>query len=138
MSAEGAHGRRSWVLRFLAVLAGLVVTASVAMAASLGGLSSQQLGANTTVVASCDTNGVSLSYTTAYNATAGRYDVTSATVSGIAAACAGQTLSLTLADAGFVALGSGSATVSGTSQTVTFSPGIDAEAVARAAVVITG
>lgn len=133
----GSARRHRWA-RALALFGALVVACSVAMAASLGGLSAQQLGANTTVVAPCDTNGVTLAYTTGYNPTAGRYDVTSATVSGIAAACIGQTLALTLADSSFAALGSGTATVTGANQTVTFTPSVDAEAVVRAAVVITG
>lgn len=133
----GTARRHRWA-RTLALFGALVVTCSVAMAASLGGLSAQQLGANTTVVAPCDTNGVNLTYTTGYNATAGRYDVTSATVSGIAAACTGQNLALTLADSSFAALGSGTATVTGASHTVTFTPTVNAEAVVRAAVVISG
>ncbi len=138
MTTVNDPGRRRRRARFLAVLAAIIVGVSVASAASLGGLSAQQLGANTAVVAACDGDGVTLTYTTAYNGAAGRYDVTSATVSGIAAACVGQQLSITLADSTFAALGSGSATVSGASQTVTFTPSIDAEAVTRAAVVITG
>ena len=60
----------------LAVAAVAVAAFGAASAASLGGLSSAEVGANDTVVASCDTDGVSMTYTTAYDATASKYQVT--------------------------------------------------------------
>lgn len=111
---------------------------AVASAASLGGLNTTSLGADNGAVASCDTDGVALAYTTAYSATDGRYKVTSVTVSGIATpACDGKTLRVTLSDAAFVSLGTGSATVlAGGSQAVAITPNADAELAVNAAVVI--
>lgn len=103
----------------LAVAAVAVAAFGAASAASLGGLSSAKVGSNDTVVASCDTDGVALSYTTAYNATASKYQVTSATVSGIAAPCIGQTLAVTVKDASGASLGTGTIAVTGTSHTIT-------------------
>ncbi|MGZ4678413.1 MAG: hypothetical protein ACXVJ7_00895 [Acidimicrobiia bacterium] len=124
-----------------AILAGAAALGVVgASAASLGGITSSSLGADTTVVASCDTDGVSLAYTNSYDATSGVYRSTAVTVSGIAAACSGKALSLTLKDSAGASLASGSvASISGTSAAVTLSgTGASANAVVGAAVVISG
>lgn len=111
-----------------------------ASAASLGGITSPTLGADVGVIGSCDTDGVTLAYTNAYDGTLGRYQTSTVTVTGIAAACATKSLSLTLKDAAGASLGSGSvASISGTSATVTLTtPGANANAVTGAAVVISG
>ena len=116
-----------------AVVSGVVVAA----AASLGGITSDDLGADSSVVASCDTDGVSTSYTVVYDATDGRYEVTDVVVSGIAVACTGDTLDLTLTDVGHVSIGNGSLTIAGTSETVDVTPDPDAEAVVGVHIVIT-
>jgi hypothetical protein len=124
-----------------AVIAGVAALGVVgASAASLGGITSNSLGADTVVVGSCDTDGVSLAYTNAYDATLGRYQTTSVAVSGIAPACAGKALNLTLKDSGGVSLGGGTvASISGTSATVTLAgSGANANAVVGAAAVISG
>ena len=92
------------------------------------------------VIGSCDTDGVSLTYTNTYDATLGRYQTTGVNVTGIAAACAGKALALTLKDSGGVALGSGTvASIVGTSSSITLTaPGANANAVVGAAVVISG
>ena len=129
--------RRRGVL--FALLIGLAAFGLVgAAAASLGGLGGQKLGADTGVVASCDTDGVTLAYTNAYDAVSGEYVVTDVTVSGINAACAGENMSVTLKDGTGASLGTGSATVGGTSQAVTLAPTASAKAVVGAAVVISG
>jgi hypothetical protein len=110
----------------------------VASAASLGGLTSSNLGANNTVVASCDTDGVTISYANAYDATAGAYKVGSVTVGGIAAGCAGQVLNVTLKGSTGTSLAATSVTVSGTSETMSVSGTVLAESVTGAAVVISG
>ena len=93
----------------LAVLAGLIVFAGVfAIAASLGGITSTKVGADNTVVASCDTDGVSTSYATAWDATDKRYEVTSVTVSGVNDVCDGETLSVSLTDSTGAQIGTGS------------------------------
>lgn len=87
----------------LSVLVGVVVLAAVtAAAASLGGLSTDQLAAGSTSVGSCDTDGVTLSYTTS------GAKVTDVTVSDIAdPACEGGSLWVTLVDSVDADIGSG-------------------------------
>jgi hypothetical protein len=134
--AEPPRRRRSVLFALLIGLAafGLVGAA----AASLGGLSGQKLGADDSVVASCDTDGVTLAYTTAYDATSGVYRVTGVTVGGINAACSGESMSVTLKDGTGASLGTGTASVGGTSQAVTIAPTAAAKSVVGAAVVISG
>jgi hypothetical protein len=94
------------------VLAGLTVFGVVfAMAASLGGITSGRVGADDAAVASCDTDGVTTSYASSWDATDRRYEVTSVTVSGIANLCDGQTLSVSLTDSTNAQLGSGSVAI---------------------------
>jgi hypothetical protein len=123
----------------IAIGAGLAVTAGViaASAASLGGLGSANLGAAATVVASCDTDGVNIGYTTAYEAGApGDYVVTGVTVSSVNAACDGQNISVTLSD-GTASLDSVNGVVlTGGSTTLALSAGANAQAVTGASVVI--
>jgi hypothetical protein len=125
----------------VAILAGAAALGVVgASAASLGGITSNSLGADTAVVGSCDSDGVTLAYTNAYDAALGRYQTTSVGVSGIAATCAGKSLSLTLKDATGVSLGSGTvASIAGTTATITLAgAGANANAVVGAAAVISG
>jgi hypothetical protein len=119
------------------VLAVLVFSLIAASAASLGGINSADLGADATVVAACDTNGVDVSYNTNYvPGTPGNYEVTSVDVTNIASpACDGYDISVTLGS-GSSALGSGSATVGAGSATVTISGNVDAEDVAEIGIVI--
>ena len=81
----------------VAVLAGLAIAGAVgASAASLGGLNSDNLGADTGEVASCDTDGIDVGYTTEYNATAAEYIVTSIDLTDINALCESQDFDLTV------------------------------------------
>ena len=125
----------------LAVVAAVAAFAAVsASAASLGGLTSDKLGADATVVASCDTDGVSVSYTTQYDATSKAYLVTEVKLAGINVNCAGQTASLTLSDVGGASLGGGSATVpaAGGSMSFTIATPASAQSATNVAVVISG
>lgn len=79
-----------------AASAAAVYAVTVALAASLGGVTTVDLGADGSAVASCDTDGVSTDYSIGF--TSGSYKVDTVTVSGIADACDGQTLYVTLAD----------------------------------------
>lgn len=110
------------------------------MAASLGGITSDNLGADSAAVATCDSNGVSTSYTTAYDATDGRYEVTAVTVGGVDNACDGKAIAVTLTTAAGASVGSGSTTVpvdaGATSVTVTLSSAASAEDAANAHVLI--
>ena len=93
----------------LALLVGLVVFGSLyAMAASLGGITSDSVGADSTVVASCDTDGVTAAYVTAWDATDKRYEITTATVGSVADTCDGRTMSVSLTDTSGAQIGSGS------------------------------
>jgi hypothetical protein len=110
----------------LALLASLAVFGSLyAMAASLGGITSNKVGADSAVVASCDTDGVTTSYTTSWDSTNKRYSISSVTVSGVADTCDGETLSVSLKDTSGTQLGSGSLAIPSsvaTSFTVSMSP----------------
>ena len=93
----------------LALLVGLVVFGSLyAMAASLGGITSDSVGADSTVVASCDTDGVTAAYVTAWDATDKRYEITTATVGSVADTCDGRTMSVSLTDTSGAQIGTGS------------------------------
>jgi hypothetical protein len=138
---EEPRRRRRGVL--FALLIGLAAFGLVgAAAASLNGLGGQKLGADDTVVASCDTDGVTLAYTNTYDQPTGMYRVTAVTVSGINTACNTEQMSITLKDAGGNSIGTGTAAVNVTvapfSQTVTIAPTASAKAVVGAAVVISG
>lgn len=66
--------------------AGIIGGATYGFAATLD-VNPNSLAAGSELVASCDTDGVTTSYATGWDATDERYEVTSVTVSGIAAAC---------------------------------------------------
>lgn len=134
----------------LAVLGGIVAFAIVVgAAASLGGLTSTNLGADDNVVASCDTDGITSAYTTLYNtavtpgAAFAGYKVNDVTIAGVAAACTGQAMSVTLtgpiASKASLAEISGQTVVAGGSNVVGFiAKNILAEDVTGIHVVISG
>ena len=118
---------------------GLGVTGlSAASAAALGGLASSDLGADNGGVASCDTDGVAVAYTVAYDSPSGGYVVGAVTVGGLAPTCSGSTVNVTLADASGGSVSSGSALIGGTPPRVTVVPAADATRIMHAAVVVTG
>jgi hypothetical protein len=121
----------------IAIVAAVAAFGAVsASAASLGGLGTKSLGADTSVVASCDTNGVDVVYNTAYNATAKEYVVNSVALSNINASCNNQTATVTLATA-TAPLATASLTLTAaTSATFTFSAPVSAESVEQVAVLI--
>ena len=135
---QGRHRRRRMAVAVLVGSASFAVLG--ASAATLGGITGTAVGADTAVIGSCDTDGVTLTYTNTYDATLGRYQTTAVTVSGIAGACAGKTLSLTLNDASSASLASGTVgSISATSANVTMSgSGAAADAVTGATLVISG
>jgi hypothetical protein len=86
----------------LAILAVLSAASLVAFAASLGGLSADDLGGGSDTVESCDSDGFTPSYTTSAG------NVTAVTVGGIAdPGCEGGMLSVTLTDSAGTGIGSG-------------------------------
>lgn len=95
------------------VLAAAAASAAFAAAASLA-LGSQSLAAGNAPVTSCGIGSLS-----ATRRVDNGGNVTEVTVRGIPAACAGETLSLTLVASGGAALGSASATIAGTTATFT-------------------
>lgn len=115
----------------IAILAGFMVFAGVfGLAASLGGITSNDVGADNTAVASCDTDGVTSSYATGWDATDKRYEVTSVTVGGVNDACDGDTLSVSLTNAAGDQIGAGSMTIpanAATSHTVAVTPATSAK-----------
>jgi hypothetical protein len=81
-----------------------VFAGAYAMAASLP-VSSTRLGAGDAVVPSCDTDGVTTSYTVSYSATGtAGYKIDTAEISGVAATCLGATMKVTLTGASNSAL----------------------------------
>jgi hypothetical protein len=66
----------------IAVVAGIAVFAAVsASAATLGGLATNDLGANSNTVKSQIANGVNVAWTTAFDSTLGGYKITGVTLS---------------------------------------------------------
>ncbi|QIK68134.1 hypothetical protein G7072_18925 [Nocardioides sp. HDW12B] len=121
----------------LGITAGIAAFGAVtASASSLGGVDTTDLGTSASVVASCDTDGVGVDYTTAYSA--GSYRVTAVKLSGIAATCAGQDVTVTLFDGSDVSLAEKAGANSGATQTLTLTAPVSAEAVEGVAVVIAG
>ena len=112
-------------------------------AASLGGITSDGLGADDTIVAACDSDGVTTSYTTAYNTTGSAgYKVASVTVSGLNNACDGDAIEVRLTGAASASLEAVSKTVESdagsTSTTLTFGSSTLAESVTGVHVVVSG
>jgi hypothetical protein len=95
MKTKRTNQRRS-----VASLAAVAVTIGVgASAASLGGLESNQLGADTGVVASCDDNGIDVLYRTAYHRGSGQFRVNRVILRNVSVQCEGLPYQLTLIDA---------------------------------------
>lgn len=105
----------------VALAAGVLVFATLFGLAATLSVGAADLAAGSSVVGSCDPDGVTTSYANAWDSTDSRYEVTSVTVNGIADACDGKTLGVSLTDSGNALLASGSVTVPtdvGTSATV--------------------
>jgi hypothetical protein len=120
----------------------LVAGMAGASAASLGVLGGGSLGSADSVVASCDSNGINLTYTTEYDFTNGQTEVTGVTLSGVDDQCDGQTATLTLRSAtsalgGAQVLAVPSAT-GVTSFTIPVANGVSAEEVVGVSLVIQG
>ena len=125
----------------LALAAGVTVTGAVAAsAASLGGITSTSLGADDTVVASCDTDGIGAGYTTAYASGTTAYNTTAVNLTGVAAACNGLAYSVTVADSSGASLNTttGTLAVASGASTITLSTPVAAEAVVHLSAVISG
>lgn len=123
--------------RASALLAAGLLGISGAAAASTGGLTTGRLGADRGAVAACDTNGVSLAWAAPlYNVAGRRYVQRTVVVSGIAPACTGRRLRITVARSTGAALANGTRVLTGTSATVTLSANVNINLLTKAAVVI--
>lgn len=81
------------------VVALIIAGAAVASATSLGGVDADQLGAGTGMVASCDINGIDVSYQTAYHRPSGLFRVNHVILRSVSEECAGSPYRLTMIDA---------------------------------------
>ena len=125
-------GLRQWFLKRWLVVAvmGVVAFITVWAAAAALTVNSSTLGAGTTVVASCDTDGVNVSYTTSWDTTNKRFKVATVSITNLMDACRGKTASVELQDGSNVGLSNDSATVAtGTSNVNTTSVTIASAAV---------
>jgi hypothetical protein len=77
--------------------AGSVFATVFGMAASLN-MSADALGASSAAVSACDPNGILTSYGNSWDTTDSRYEVSTVTVTGIADACDGKAVKVTLTD----------------------------------------
>ncbi len=93
-----------------------------ASAATIGTVTDAGLGAGTTVVAACDTDGVTVAYTTAYTQNVG-YTVTGVNITNIAGACDTKAVKVTLADANGAGNVEGTGSASGGAANVAVSNG---------------
>jgi len=107
---------------------------TLASAAQLN-VNSATLGAGTDVVASCDTDGVAVGFTNAYNATSKEYDTSAVTLAGVNGACDGLAIDITVSNAAGVSLASFSGTVGGP---YTLSTAVAAKSIVNVSVVIHG
>ena len=121
----------------LAVLAGVGVAGLVGAAAASLNLTNDSLGADADVVASCDTDGINVEWTTAYDATAQAYEVSDVVLTGVAAACDGLDVEISVTD-GTTVLATESGTAATGTTTVSLLTAIDASLVDGIDVVISG
>ena len=139
-----ASTRRKAAAAGLAVIG--IAGLSLAAAAQLN-VDAGLLGAATEIIASCQPvddgvgtpePAIEVSYTNEYDSTTDdRYETTAVVLTGVAAACAGQAIDLTLTEADGTVLANGTvaAAAAGTN-TVTLSAAVDAELVENLAIVI--
>lgn len=125
------------------LLLGMTVFGAVmGSAASLGGITPEGLGADDAIIASCDTDGVTTSHTTAYNTTGTTgYKVATVTVGGLNDACDGKTIEVRLTGASNASLEAQNKTVEtgvATSTTLTFGNSTLAESVTGVHIVVSG
>jgi len=124
----------------IAVVAGLAVFGGTfAFAASLGGVTTGTVGDSATVVASCDTDGVTAAFgAPTWDATNKRYGLTTLNITSINAACNGLGIKVTLQDGTGASLGEATATVAAGAASLTFASSVSAQSVAGIDVVIAG
>lgn len=92
----------------IGLVAAVIVFGGVFAAAASLIMSADQVGANNATIGVCDSDGVTTSYANAWDATDGRYEISTVTVKGVADACDGKTLKVTLTNSAGTDIGSGS------------------------------
>jgi hypothetical protein len=124
----------------IAIIAGLAVFGGTfAFAAGLGGVTTGTVGDSATVVASCDTDGVTATFgAPSWDGTSQQYGMTTLDVTSINAACNGLGIRVTLKDGTGASLGESTGTVAAGAASLTFSPSVSAQSVAGIDVVIAG
>ena len=121
---------RTLLIRIAVVAAAVSITSASAAALSM---TTDSLAAGGSAIASCDPDGVDVSYTLSGD------NVTQMTVQGIAPGCGGGAISATLVDASENAVGEGGPqTVTGSSETLSISPQPNSLDVVAVHVVIVG
>jgi hypothetical protein len=125
----------------------LILTVGIAIATAVTGSAASltntvaKVGADTQTVSTCD-NAITTSWTSAYDATLGKYKITNVTVGDIDGTnCNGATLKVTLANSSNASLGEQTATIASTdtSKVLDFSgSNIPAADVTSAATVLVG
>ena len=127
----------------IALMVGAITFSIVyGVAASLS-VSGNTLGSGTSTVTSCDTNGISTSYASAYDSAVAGYEVTTVSITGVATpGCDGKSMKVTLVGAADASLGEQTvtlATPAADPTTLNFaSSNVLASDVVKVAVVISG
>lgn len=125
----------------VAVLGGVSIAGVAgASAASLGGLTAGSIGSDDSIVAACDTDGITITYTNSYNATAQQYQVSAVNFSGVNAACNGKAASVSLRNGTTLLTTQASAaiTVATSAFSITLATPVAASSVSGVSLVISG
>lgn len=123
--------------RVLAAAAACAAFSVATAAASQIPFSTARVASGNTNVFACDPDGVTVTYTNAYDTAAADYRTTTVNVSGIAAACVGRTLSVTVRSTTAV-LFQRSTTVTGTSMALAATTPLVSSSIAGWAAAVTG
>ena len=119
----------------------LVAGMAGASAASLGVFTGNSLGSGDAIVASCDTNGIDVGYSTAYSTSALTSEVTAVNFGSVEPGCTNKIATVTLRDGTGAVLASESTTLNlgaGTSFSINIPAGVSAAAVEGMSLVIAG
>jgi hypothetical protein len=127
--------------RLIWALTAVVVSGVLTMsAATLGGLGSRSLGAGSTAVTPCDSNGIAISYLNVFDVATETYRTVEVGLGDVAAACDGLAFRLTLASpTGSLREVTGMMQLNGGSRlTIALSPSIESAQLTRTSLVVTG
>jgi hypothetical protein len=127
----------------VAVLAGVSVAGMAgASAASLGGLTAGQIGSEDKAVTSCDSTGIASAFTSSYNVTAQKYQVSAVNFTNVDPACNAKAASVTLRNTAGAVLTTQNVAAIAVAAAGTFSvpinPAVDASAIVAISVIISG